>query len=184
MDFQENFLREVKLKNGKILIIRRPNIEDASSMVEYLNIVGGESDNLLFGKNEFRLTVEEEKEYIQNINKDNTSIMMLGVVDNKIVSVGQISSSKRKRIAHNSELAISVKREYWSLGIGNAVIAQLIEFAKSTDVIKNISLGVRDGNTNAIRLYEKHGFKKVGIHKDFFNIEGKYYDEILMDLYI
>lgn len=27
--------------------------------------------------------------------------------------------------------------------------------------LKNIFLGVREGNINAIRLYEKHGFKKV-----------------------
>ncbi|WP_418223118.1 GNAT family N-acetyltransferase [Clostridium isatidis] len=50
--------------------------------------------------------------------------------------------------------------------------------------LKNIFLGVREGNINAIRLYEKHGFKKVGFHKNFFNINGKYYDEILMDLYL
>lgn len=33
-------------------------------------------------------------------------------------------------------------------------------------------------------MYEKSGFEKIGKHKDFFNINGDYDDEILMDLYI
>ncbi|MGH4138282.1 GNAT family N-acetyltransferase [Clostridium sp.] len=51
-------------------------------------------------------------------------------------------------------------------------------------IIKNINLGVKASNINAIRMYEKFGFEKVGVHKDNFNINGKFYDEILMDLYI
>nr|WP_243110595.1 GNAT family N-acetyltransferase [Clostridium perfringens] len=61
---------------------------------------------------------------------------------------------------------------------------ELIKFAKDKESIKTISLGVREYNVNAIKLYEKYGFKKIGIHKNYFNIEGSYYDEILMDLYI
>ncbi|MNF10642.1 hypothetical protein D3C80_2116430 [compost metagenome] len=57
-----------------------------------------------------------------------------------------------------------------------------INFAKSTKMIKNISLGVKSDNINAIKLYEKHGFVKIGVHKNFFNIDGIYYNEILMDL--
>ncbi|WP_366914654.1 GNAT family N-acetyltransferase [Clostridium sp.] len=59
-----------------------------------------------------------------------------------------------------------------------------MKFAKYNDSIKNISLGVRASNQNAIKLYEKHGFEKIGTHKNFFYIDGKYHDEILMDLYI
>ena len=46
-------LKEIKLKNGQNLILRKANGNDAEKMIEYLNTVGGESDNLLFGKNEF-----------------------------------------------------------------------------------------------------------------------------------
>ena len=61
-------LKEVKLKNGQVLILRKPTVDYAEKMVNYLNIVGGESDNLLFGKNEFHLSVEQEKEYIKNLS--------------------------------------------------------------------------------------------------------------------
>ncbi len=176
--------KEILLKNGQILVLRNPIPDDAENMIQYLNAVGGESDNLLFGKDEFRLTVEQEKEHIKNMNQDLNSLMLLGLVENHIVSVSQIASSNRKRIAHNSEVAISVKKEYWGIGIGNAVMNELIRFGKENTAIKNISLGVRADNHHAIKLYEKVGFEKVGYHKDYFNINGDFYDEILMDLYI
>ena len=110
--------------------------------------------------------------------------MVIGTINNEIVSVAQLSSPNMKRISHNSEIAISVKKDYWNIGSGSAVMEELIKFAKDKGSIKTISLGVREYNNIAIKLYEKYGFKKIGTHKNYFNIEETYYDEILMDLYI
>lgn len=84
----------------------------------------------MFEKGEFSLTIEQEMEYIKAINNDKNTLMILGIINNNIVGVGQISSSDKKRILHNSELAISVKRDYWNSDIGSAIIEELIEFAK------------------------------------------------------
>lgn len=177
-------LKEIQLKNGQILKLRNPVANDAEKMIEYLNTVGGESDNLLFGKGEFHFTVEQEVEYINRINNDTNTFMILGIINNSIVSVAQISSPSIKRISHNSELAISVRKDYWGVGIGSALMEELIQFAKQHSIIKNISLGVNASNGNAIRLYEKYGFVKVGVHKNNFYVNDSYDDEILMDLYI
>ena len=182
IDLSNYILNEVQLKNGDHLILRKPTVEDAKNMIEYLNIVGGESDNLLFGKDEFRLTVEQEMEHIKSISGN--TLMILGIINNNIVSVSQISSSGRKRIAHNSEMSISVKKEYWGNGIGTAVMNELIRFAKESMITRNISLGVKASNNNAIKMYEKFGFVKVGVHKQYFNVNGGFDDEILMDLYV
>ncbi|GAA0085780.1 GNAT family N-acetyltransferase [Clostridium sp. CTA-7] len=176
--------KEVKLKNGQSLILRKAEINDALKLIEYLNIVGGESDNLLFGANEFSLNEEQEKAFIENINNKENSIMLIGLIDEKVVSVAQISTATRNKIAHNAEIAISVKKEYWGIGIGSEVMRALIDFAKETKKIKNISLGVKASNIRAKNLYSKFGFKEIGIHKNFFNINDEYDDEILMDLYI
>jgi RimJ/RimL family protein N-acetyltransferase len=181
-DLSNYILKKIQLKNGEHLILRKPTVDDAKGMIEYLNIVGGESDNLLFGKDEFRLTVEQEREHIKSISGN--TLMILGTINNNIVSISQISSPNRKRIAHNSEMSISVKKEYWGNGIGSAVMSEIIRFAKESITTKNISLGVKASNNNAIMMYEKFGFVKVGVHKEYFNISGNFYDEILMDLYI
>ncbi len=175
----QGFIKEIILKNKYKLILKTPTTNDALGMVEYLNIIGGESDNLLFGKGEFHLTVEQEKEYIDNLG--NNKYMILGIINNNIVSIAQISRSSRKRIAHNSEIALSVKKAYWHIGVGSAMLAELISFAKDQEIM-NISLGVKKSNVNAIRLYEKFDFKKIGEHRNFFNANGVFDDIILMDL--
>ena len=179
-----SILREVILKNGELLILRRPTEDDAKAMIDYLNQVGGESDNLLFGKNEFPLTVEQEIEFIKRVNNNENTLMLVGLINDAIVSIAQIDCHKRKRISHNSEIAISVKKEYWHRGIGSAVMEELIHFANNHSIIKNIGLGVKASNENAIKLYEKLGFVKVGYHKDYFKINGVYDGLILMDLYL
>jgi len=182
MNSQTEFINEIRLKDGRLLILREPQTADAGEIIEYLNTVGGESDNLLFGKDEFHLTVEQEIEYIAGMSRNSDAHMILAVINDTIVSVAQISSSSRPRIAHNSEIAISVKKEYWGGGIGAAVMGELIRHAKARGNIRSVSLGVRAGNAGAIKLYEKFGFEKVGVHKDYFHVNGTYYDEILMDV--
>jgi len=184
MNADLSILKEIKLKSGQRLILRKPLIDDAKRMIEYLNIVGGESDNLLFGKDEFRLTVEQEMEHIKRISNDVNTLMILGIINDAIVSVSQISSPNRKRIVHNSELSISVKKEYWRSGIGGAVMVELIKFAKEHSEIKNVSLGVKASNSNAVMMYERFGFVKVGVHRNYFKVNDNFDDEILMDLYL
>ena len=80
MSMSENVFNDnmEALKNGQILTLRKPTVDDAERMVKYLNIVGGESDNLLFGAGEFRLTVDQERSFIENLNQDPNSFMVLG----------------------------------------------------------------------------------------------------------
>ena len=172
------------LKNGMELFICRAVKDDAEKIIEYLNMVGGESDNLLFGKNDFHMSVEEEQSYIEDINESKTSVLFVGKVDGEIVCVGNIGVPNRERIAHQSEVALSVKKAYWNIGIGTALMNALIEFAKKSGKAEVIHLGVKAGNSNAITLYKKMGFEEIGVYKKFFKIDGNYYDEILMNLYL
>ncbi|NNJ32680.1 GNAT family N-acetyltransferase [Bacteroides xylanolyticus] len=48
--------------------------------------------------------------------------------------------------------------------------------------IEILNLEVRKDNINAIHLYEKFGFKSIGISPAFFKIDGEYVDFELMYL--
>lgn len=61
-----------------------------------------------------------------------------------------------------------VKEIHRNCGIGNILLKFLTE-----TVDKTISLEVRIDNYNAIHLYEKYGFKKQAIRKNYYNgIDG------------
>lgn len=177
-------IKEYSLKNGKLLILRRTCSSDAQQVIDYLNMVGGESDNLMFGKNGFNaMTVAQEAEYLERLNTSPNTLSIAGFVEGQLISLSQIRGEIPKRAAHNFELSISVAKAFWGKGAGSAAMAEMIKFAKEHGA-KIIHLGVREGNDSAIRLYEKFGFEQAGIHRDFFNIDGNYYDQILMDLFL
>ncbi len=170
----------MKLKDGRELTLRKAEKADAANILAYLNQVGGESDNLLFGKDGMQLPVEAEEEFIQSTNACKTSVLLVGLVENEIACVGSISASSRERIAHLGEVAVSVAKKYWRLGIGEALMKEMIAFARQTGKLKTLYLGVRDGNDGAIALYRKLGFVEYGRFPGFFCINGQFEDELLM----
>lgn len=164
--------------------IKKAKPDDAEKMIEYLNRIGGESTNLLFGENEFHLTVEEEKMFLQNTNTTNHSAMMLALIGNKIVAIGSILSLKRKRLDHIAEISVSVSKDTWNQGVGTLLMKALIEFAKGSPTIEVITLDVKTDNKYAIQMYEKLGFVKVGMFEKMIKIDNTYYDVQTMNLYL
>ena len=171
------------LKDGRTLILRDPTLDDAQEMIDYLKIVGGETDFLLADENGIEgLTLEGEQGWITSTLSAPNTKMFIGTIDGEIVLVCDVRAAGRPRIAHVGGIAISIKKAYWRLGIGSIAMQAMIDFAKNTHVLRTLSLEVREGNERAISLYQRFGFTEVGRHKGKINIRGTYYDEILMDL--
>ncbi|HUR10297.1 MAG TPA: GNAT family N-acetyltransferase [Flavitalea sp.] len=76
-----------------------------------------------------------------------------------------------------------IRREMQGKGIGSMVLAQMIAYAKSENIVR-LELTVDLHNKAAIRLYTKMGFDIEGIVKKNYRLAstGKYYDEYLMAL--
>lgn len=73
---------------------------------------------------------------------------------------------------------IVVKKDKRNLGIGSLLLEKIIDFSKIHNAT-SIALEVNEKNIPAIKLYEKYGFKQVGLRKKYYNNED---NAILMDL--
>ncbi|MDV8110497.1 GNAT family protein [Bacillus sp. BAU-SS-2023] len=177
-------MKEIKLKNGKTAILRSPIKEDAQAMIDYLNIIGGESNFITFGKNEFSMSVEAEQDYIERINSMDNSKNVLIIIEDEIVGIASITSVQKERMKHNGTLGISIRKKYWDIGLGSEIMAYLIDWAKSNKITKKINLLVREDNIRGVKLYEKFGFEKEGLLKKDICVNGVYYNTIAMGLYI
>ena len=69
------------------LFISEAEIEDASMIIDYLNQVGGESDNLTYGLNECYLNEFEEMEVIQDFIDQENSLLLCGSVVARINTI-------------------------------------------------------------------------------------------------
>lgn len=163
------------------LVIHKAKAEDALEIINFLNAVGGESDYLTYGLNDFFISIEEEEIIINECLDLNTSLMLVGKIDNKIVSHLFIDVSPRERLAHIGHLGLSVSKDYWGKSIGSKMLTEAIDWAKEKKLSK-LQLQVRTDNKSAICLYEKFNFLPEGTITESLKIGAISFDEFLMGL--
>ena len=175
--------RRHTLKNGAPLLIREAAAADASTVLDYVEAVSGESDFLAFGPGEFELGETAERDVLQRYADSANQLYLLGLVDGAVAAALIFSASQRPRLRHCGELGMSVRKRYWGLGVGSRMLDALIDWAKAGE-IRKLNLRVRTDNSRAIRLYEKKGFKLEGtIRREMF-LAGTYYGNHCMGLEI
>ena len=162
------------------VIYREASGCDAEALLHHIECVGNETDNLSFGGNTFAISKEKEARFIEKFKNSKTDVMFVALDEDKIVGNAIVERNKISRYNHRAEISITVLKEYWGHGIGSHLMEMMIEFAEKTD-IEILYLEVRADNQRAISLYLKYGFDAIGVYKNFFKIDKKYYDALLMN---
>lgn len=175
--------KSVVLRDGSVLQIFRPRGENAAEILEYLKIVGGETHFLLMDENGLGISEEREAKILEAAYVEPRGGMHFGKINREIACMFSLSCHPRRRLAHTGEIALSVRKKYWHIGVGSAIMETLIELAKEAS-LKNVELGVYADNERAIALYKRFGFEEIGRHRGKMCVDGEYYDEILMDLHL
>ena len=160
-------------------IIREAAPDDAEKMISYLNRVGGESDNLLHGENEFKVPVEGVKRKLAMSKDSENSLVLIALDNEEIIARAELEGYYPARIRHRAKFSISVRKDYWNQGIGSEMIKRIFEQAEMMK-LKVIELEVISDNVRAINLYHKMGFTDIGIYKDFFCVNGIFKDAVVM----
>ena len=160
-------------------IIREAVPDDAEKMILYLNQVGGESDYLLHGENEFTVPIEGVRRKLAMSKDSENSIVLIALDNGQIIARAELEGYYAARIRHRAKFSISVRKEYWNRGIGTEMLKRMIEQAEKMK-LRVIELEVITDNARAIALYHKMGFTDIGIYKDYFCVNGTYKDAAVM----
>ena len=163
------------------IIYKEALASDAEGLLKHLQSVGSETDNLSYGKDTFSISPEREAKFINRFYNSEKDLMLVALDGDTVVGNAIVERNKILRYNHRAEISITVLKDYWGQGIGSELMRRMISFAENTGA-RILYLEVRADNTRAISLYEKFGFKSIGIYPDFFKINGNYYDASLMML--
>lgn len=154
-------------------------VEDAEKYVEWFcdfKMTDG------IGKSSSLVTVESEREWIENSLKEN--ILNFAIVDLEndelIGNCGIMNINQKDRCA---EVGIFIGNENdRSKGYGAETLRLLLDYGFNYLNLHNINLGVMSFNERAIACYKKVGFKEYGRRRESYFLNGKYYDHIYMDI--
>ena len=180
----ERVVKRYSLRNGKIIMLREGNGDDARKIIEYIRNVSGESEYLAFGKGEFNPTIDEEERFIEGYKQLENSLFLIAQCEDEIIGCLTFSGGSYSRIEHYGEFGITVLKKYWGFGIGRRLVEHLIIWARKCKIIRKINLKVRADNERAINLYESLGFMMEGTISRFFYHRDRFYDVHVMGLEI
>ena len=166
------------------ILIREARGEDAAAMIEYLSVVGGETDFLTFGAGEFDKTVEQERDFVEAMRSSLSGLMLVAMQGERVMGITSCQAGGRARTRHAAALGVSVRREAWGRGLGGAMCEALFDWSSRHPFIRRLHLEVRADNTRAIALYLKLGFLVEGTLKGAFSCRGEYLDEYVMARWI
>lgn len=133
------------------------NIKISRMTVSDLN----EIEDILFSDFDGFWNVNIFKSELLNPN----SKYIVAKIDNKIVGYAGIWKAVDDVHITNIVTAKSLRRQ----NIGSILLSNLIEMAKEEIGITSITLEVNHTNIPAQKLYEKFGFKVVGLRKKYYN---------------
>ncbi len=174
----------VKLKNNQELIIREAEKDDAEELIISVKKIADETTFLTFEADEFTLTKTEEEKIIAESHASDNRIFLLAILNDKIVGFIKVDANQKKRCKHLASFGIGVLKEHWNKGIAKHLIQEMLKWAKGTQILRKINLGVQSNNLAGIHLYKKMGFQEEGTERRGALIYGEFYDVILMGLLI
>lgn len=78
-------------------------------------------------------------------------------------------------------LGICLDRSARGKGFAQESLALVEKYCQHTFGLRKILLEVVANNTAAIKLYKKSGYETVGVHREHFFQDGKYWDVMVME---
>lgn len=129
-----------------------------------------------FAKFNRRITREEEISHIKSMmaSKQDRAFVMESEEGKYL---GNISLHEIDRQAGKARMSILIANiEERGKGYGTSAIKKLLEIAFNEMKLHKVLLVVFESNEKARALYRKCGFRKEGILKDEYFVEGKYHD--------
>ncbi|WKA46915.1 GNAT family N-acetyltransferase [Geobacillus zalihae] len=177
--------RRLVTASGQPIVIRTAWPEDAERIVAFVKAVTAEALYLLTTEAEVTVTEDQQRQWLQKMADDPGKLALLAEHDGEMIGFLDFHNGNKRRTKHQGSFGMSVKNGFRGQGIGAALLAALLDWAKENPLIEKVCLEVVADNTNAIRLYQKFGFVEEGVKKKAAKIDdGTYWDLILMARFV
>ena len=162
---------------GERLYLSPMSVEDAEAYVKWLND-RKVSDNL--GSTASVCNIQGEEEYLKGKTSSNYDF---AIVLNDDTLIGNISIEDINFTSGRGTLGIFIgEEENRSKGYGTEAMKLILDYGFNILRLHNIDLKVYAFNERAIKAYEKVGFKEYGRRHECYFLDGKYHDELFMEI--
>lgn len=172
------------LRKGRVLSIRAATAADAEGF-NALALANASDPNTVPESDEVLRGFKDGAFKLADAFDDPQQLILVAECDGTLVGELSFVAPTLRRIAHCGRFGIFVAEDARGLGIGEALIKTLINWAAVHPVLQKVWLGVLSTNPGAVRLYQRLGFvEEARRYREFRLPGGQYADDILMAMYV
>jgi ribosomal protein S18 acetylase RimI-like enzyme len=135
-----------------------------------------------YAPGEFDPPVERIRDRIAEVAESQNSLFLVAEGGRKIVGALTCGGGTLAADRHMTALGVYVENAWRDQGIGRALLARCIEWAKASPVVERVELEVFTQNARAIHLYEAFGFEREGVKRRLYYQHGAPVDMLIMAL--
>jgi RimJ/RimL family protein N-acetyltransferase len=161
------------------MLIREIKVEDAERFVELIMEVESKADFMLMEAGERKITAEQQRKQLEQIEKRSNSTIFVAEQEEKLVGYLIVMGGSARRTKHSAYLVIGILKDYRGSGIGTKLFQQLIEWAKTHNILR-LELSVVTKNEVGLSLYKKMGFEIEGTKHNSLMIDNEFFNEYFM----
>jgi RimJ/RimL family protein N-acetyltransferase len=162
---------------GKKCYLSPIDVNDAEVFTEWLNDMEILNSLQLYSS---IISLENEKTFLNNLSKDH-NYSIIDLETEKLI--GNCGFMDMDYVNQTAEVGIFIgNKSFWNKGYGTEALSLLVDYGFKALNLHNIMLRVYEYNKNAIKCYEKIGFKQIGKRRKALNRNLEKYDIIFMDL--
>lgn len=180
--YPDEYEKTITLLDGTKVFLRPELSMDTEMLWEMFSTLSRESLRFL-GRG---FTRERIQRWTSNINYDQ-ALPILGLVKekgkNRIVASATLNFYAEPVFKHKAGFGITVHDDYQNRGLGTALTEYMLEIAKIKG-IRKVFLRVLTENEKAVHVYEKCGFKIEARLREEHFVDGKYYDDYVMSIFL
>ncbi|MBI1733683.1 MAG: N-acetyltransferase [Candidatus Rokubacteria bacterium] len=157
--------------------IRLATAEDADAICRIYN--QGIEDRVATLETELR-TLDERRQWLAG-RSPRHPVIVAQTASGDIVGWGSLNVfNARPAYRFVADFSVYVDREYRGKGVGRVLLARLIELGREHGYHKLV-LSAFPFNTGGMTLYDRLGFRTVGIYREQGQLDGKWVDTIVME---
>ncbi len=169
----------IVIKNGMECCLRNADENDGQLVLDNFNLTHAQTDYLLTYPDENSFDVIQESQFLKEKTDSENEIEIIAIVNDTIIGTAGIEAVGTKyKVRHRAEFGISVLKEFWGLGIGQALMTSCIECAKSAGY-SQLELNVVAENVRALSMYKQAGFVEYGRNPQGFNSRMTGFQEVV-----
>ena len=164
-----------------VLEIRQAEGLDATLLVDFLDQVGAESDYMTLDEAGIGMTPSDMERFLLLQGRADNRICLLLFLDQQLVGLLNITAAPQRSVRHIGEVFIVIQKSYWNQGLGQILLEEGVEWARSTGILRKLVLTVQVRNKRAVHVYQKLGFDIEGCQdRGAYSAEGEFLDVYLM----